>query len=99
VFSYVKLPLPYYSFGIRSVELIKQRYLIASPEKALMDKIVVTPGVEFRSNTSVFTWLENDMRIDIGSLNLLDLAAMESWAQESQKKDTILQFIKTLRRQ
>ena len=97
-FSYVRLPLPYYSYGIRSVESEDRRYLMASAEKALFDKIITTAGVEFRSNTSVLTWLENDVRIDVGSLDFLDLDKMETWAKGSPKEDSLMQIIKTLRR-
>ena len=97
-FSYARLPLPYYSYGIRSVGPQDRRFLIASPEKALLDKIITTTGVEFRSRISAMTWLENYMRIDISALDMLDLDKMETWAKGSPKEDSLLQMIKTLRR-
>jgi hypothetical protein len=100
VYSYTRLPLPYYSYGIRSVEVDKQhRFLIASPEKALFDKIITTAGIEFRSMTSVLTYLENDVRIDIEMLKSLDIAGMESWIPTSPKKDSLSMLIKTIRQQ
>jgi len=49
-FSYIHVPLPYYSFGIQQVELTKkQRVMMATPEKALCDKIITTPGILLRS--------------------------------------------------
>ena len=100
VFSYTRLSLPYYSYGIRSVEADKQqRFLIASPEKALFDKILTTAGVEFRSKNSVLTWLENDLRTDIDLLKKLDLCAMESWITTSPKKSSLSLLISTIRQQ
>jgi len=100
VYSYTRLPLPYYSYGIRSVEVDKQhRFLIASPEKALFDKIITTAGIEFRSMTSVLTYLENDVRIDIEMLKNLDITCMESWIPTSPKKDSLSMLIKTIRQQ
>jgi hypothetical protein len=100
VYSYTRLSLPYYSYGIRSVEVDSQhRFLIASPEKALFDKIITTAGIEFRSKTGVLTYLENDLRIDIESLKNLDITGMESWIPTSPKKDSLSMLIKTIRQQ
>jgi len=101
IYSYTRLPLPYYSYGIHSVEIDnQQRFLIASPEKALFDKIITTAGVEFRSKTSVLAYLENDLRIDIDTLKNMDIANMESWIPTSFKKGSSLSiFIETIRRQ
>src|SRR5882762_779116 len=100
VFSYTRLPLPYYSYGIRSVEVDSQhRFLIASPEKALFDNIITTAGIEFRSKTSVLTYLENDVRIDLEMLKNLDIAGMEGWIATSPKKDSLSMLIKTIRQQ
>jgi predicted transcriptional regulator of viral defense system len=49
-FTYTHLPSPYYSLGIQSLALTpRQTILIASPEKALCDKIVTTSGINLRS--------------------------------------------------
>ena len=100
VFSYTKLPLPYYSYGIRSVEVDSQhRFLIASPEKALFDKIITTAGVEFRSKNNVTTYLEQDLRIDIGALKELDVSLMETWIPTSPKKNSLSLLIEIIRQQ
>jgi len=98
VFSYTKLPLPYYSYGIRSVEVDSQHlFLIASPEKALFDKIITTAGVEFRSKNNVITYLEQDLRIDIGALKELDISQMETWISTSPKKNSLSLLIESIR--
>jgi predicted transcriptional regulator of viral defense system len=52
-FSFIRLPLPYYSFGIQSLEIVREQHiLIASPEKALFDKIATIRGIHVRSVTS-----------------------------------------------
>jgi hypothetical protein len=100
VYSYTRLPLPYYSYGIQSVEVSEnQRVLIASPEKALFDKIVTTSGVEFRSRISVLTYLENDLRIDLSELKKLDTQQMESWVSGSLKRQSLSILIDTIRKQ
>jgi hypothetical protein len=100
VFSYTRLSLPYYSYGIRSVEADSQhRFLIASPEKALFDKIITTAGIEFRSKTSALAYLEDDLRIDIEMLKNLDMVAIESWIPTSPKKDSLSMLTKIIRQQ
>jgi hypothetical protein len=97
VYSYTRLPLPYYSYGIRSVEADRQhRFLIASPEKALFDKIITTAGVEFRSKASVLTYIENDLRIDVDTLKNLDISMMKSWIPTAPKKRSLSMLTETL---
>ena len=98
VYSYTRLPLPYYSYGIESLEIDRQqRALIATPEKALFDKIVTTAGVIFRSKASVLSYMEDDLRIDIDMLKTLDLSTMESWISTAPKKASLAMLIKTIR--
>jgi hypothetical protein len=100
VFSYTKLPLPYYSYGIRSVEVDSQhRFLIASPEKALFDKIITTAGVEFRSKNNVTTYLQQDLRVDIDALKELDVSLMETWIPTSPKRNSLSLLMEVIRQQ
>lgn len=99
-YSFTRLPLPYYSYGIRSVEAgNQQRFLVASPEKALFDKIITTAGVELRSRRSVLTYMEDDLRIELDALKSLDIQSMENWVSTSPKKDSLQMLIETIRRQ
>ena len=63
IFSYTHIPLPYYSFGIEQLALTEtQTVMIASPEKALSDKIITTAGIQLRSSKQVLTYLEEELR-------------------------------------
>jgi len=96
-FQYVRLPLPYYSYGIRSVRLTaEQTVLMASPEKALFDKIVTTPGVDFRSKESVRSYLEDDLRLDADRVKSFDQPAMQSWLSRAPKKRSLSFLLKTI---
>jgi hypothetical protein len=96
-FSYFHLPLPYYSFGIRQVELsMNQRILMASPEKALCDKIINTSGLLLRSSRQVKEWLFDDMRISRENIINLDYREMSKWVKEAPKKSSINMLVKTL---
>ncbi|HEV2482409.1 MAG TPA: hypothetical protein VGS79_22245 [Puia sp.] len=100
IYSYTRLPLPYYSYGIKSIGIDEQqRFLIASPEKALFDKIITTAGVDFRSKVSVLSYIENDLRIDINDLKDLDISQMETWVSTSPKKESLSMLLSAIRQQ
>lgn len=96
-YTYRTIPWPYYSFGIKSIELSEsQTVLIASPEKALCDKIITTSRLVLRGTSQTLKFLTDDLRIEHESLQKLDLKAMRSWAKEAPKKQSLLMLIKTL---
>ena len=97
-FSYQHLRVPYYSYGIKNIEHSpKQRMLVASPEKALCDKIVLTPKIHLRSIKQTREFLMEDLRIDSEVLATLDTKVMELWIENSPKKSSLKMLIKTLR--
>lgn len=96
-FSYTRLPLPYYSYGIRSMQIGPQHWImIAQPEKALLDKIVTTAGVEFRSKSSVLSYMENDLRLNIDQLMRFDLDSLAGWISDAPKKQSLRLLIETI---
>jgi hypothetical protein len=98
-FSFQRLRSPYYSFGLRS-EILgeQQRAVIASPEKALCDTIILTSGVNLRSITQTRDYLFEDMRLDPAQLQTFDLSAMSSWLEDAPKRASISMLINTLER-
>lgn len=97
LFYYRKLPLPYYSYGIRMVESEKnQTILIASPEKALCDLLATRSGLLLRSISQTRFFLEEDLRIELDALRELDTRMMRSWTANAPKKTSINMLIKTL---
>ena len=79
-FSYQQLKIPYYSFGIKNIEYsTKQTMLVASPEKALCDKVVLTPKIYLRSIKQTQEFLLEDLRMDTEVLSTLDTKMMELW--------------------
>lgn len=96
-FRYHNAPSPYYSFGIKSVSLTpKQVALVASPEKAICDKIVMTPGVSLRSSMQTTDFLLEDLRIDEESLSKLNLSEISSWIENAPKKKSLEMLVKTI---
>ncbi|HMR84659.1 MAG TPA: hypothetical protein PKE30_16055 [Niabella sp.] len=98
-FTYDHLPLPYYSFGIQRVQLTpRQVVLMATPEKAICDKIITTSGVSFRSTRQVMDFLIEDLRIEEEQLEQLNTNAVADWLPDAPKKSSLKLLIKTLQR-
>ena len=96
-FSYTHMHLPYYCFGIRQVALTeKQTVLMASPKKAICDKIITTSGVLLRSVKQTLDLLIEDFRIDKQLLKELDSNAITSWLDKAPKESSLKVFVKTL---
>ena len=96
-FNYQYLPSPYYSFGIESIQLTpKQTVLIASREKAVCDKIILTSGITLRSTRQTKDFLLEDLRMDESMLQKLDTTIIHSWLNDAPKKNSLEMLIKTL---
>jgi hypothetical protein len=99
IFSYTHIPLPYYSFGIEQLALTEtQTVMIASPEKALSDKIITTAGIQLRSSKQVLTYLEEELRIEKESLRNLNTREMVKWIPDCTKQTSIKILIETISR-
>lgn len=97
IFTYTRLPLPYYAFGLNMVNLSSdQRAIIASPEKALCDKIVSTPGIILRSTVQASFYLLEDLRMEESSLKGFDLELINSWLTDAPKKESLEMVVKMI---
>jgi hypothetical protein len=93
-YSYTKLPLPYYAFGIRQVKLADDQFaLIASPEKAICDMVVTTAGLLFRSKKSAREFLLENMRMEEEKLKGLDTQEMSTWLADAAKGESLQMII------
>lgn len=81
LFIYRQIPARAYEAGMTRVEGGHgQAFLIASPEKALADKVVAARGASISSLRDMGRFLEEDLRIDAGSLAALSAATIEDFA-------------------
>lgn len=96
-FRYIRLPLPYYSYGIQRVELAsKQMTLIAGKEKSLCDKIITTQRLKLRSIKQTREYLTEDLRISKELLSELNTRVMNDYLEDAPKQESISILIKTL---
>lgn len=97
LFSYIRLPLPYYAFGLQQVKLAEEQFaLVASPEKALTDKVITTSGIILRSIKEARDYLLENLRIDETDLKNLNTKTMLTWLQDAPKKDSLSMIVKTI---
>lgn len=96
-FTYTHLPLPYYSYGISSVKIAQNQYgLMASPEKALCDKIVCTSNLQLRSKKETLEFLIENLRIDQDWLGQLNLNTIKTWLEKAPKRKSLENLIESI---
>lgn len=85
-FTYKTVPEDYYSLGIRQ-EQVNARYvfLIATPEKALCDLILLRPNLRITSEKAMYTFLEEYMRVDFQELTKPDLSIVDACIATNHK--------------
>ena len=71
--------------------------MITSPEKSLCDKIVTSPGINFRSIKAAQNYLIENLRIDEDRLKAMDIIKMTSWLDDAPKKESLLNMIKMIK--
>lgn len=97
VFSYTRLPLPYYAFGITRVMLSGEQYaLVASPEKAICDKIITTRGLVLRSKKQAQAYLLDDLRMAEERLREMNTPVIQSWLADAPKNTSLQWLIKVI---
>ncbi|MDQ0640827.1 putative transcriptional regulator of viral defense system [Pedobacter sp. W3I1] len=97
LYTYTNLPLPYYAFGLKMVSFsTDQMAMVASPEKALCDKIATTAGINLRSLTAARDYVLGNLRMEESDLTKFDTIAMNSWLEDAPKRDSIEILIKMI---
>ena len=98
-YTYNYLPLPYYSFGLdMAILATNQQAIMATPEKALADKIVTTPGVILRSMSSALDYATEDLRMEPSELKNFDTSRMLTWLPDAPKRESLEILIKMIKR-
>jgi len=94
-FSYRHLPSQIYSFGWRREELEDgSGYLVAHPEKALLDWLYVSGAI--RSLKSLEERLFDDLRLDPDAFMALDRARLAEYARRMPGETFSLHFMRLL---
>ena len=96
-YAFIQQPAEYQSVGWCAYEMPDALvYQMASPEKALCDKIVFTPYLNLRYREETLRFLEEDLRIDMERFYKMDAGLLRQCAEVSRKKTMIKQLIKLI---
>lgn len=96
-YDYITVPDVYYSIGIRQ-EIINNEYayLIASPEKAICDMILSARNFRIQSAKAMQLFLEEDMRIDLSSIEKFDTDIIRNCIDVGKKKNELSNLLKVI---
>ncbi len=91
LFSYMMVPADYYSIGINQEQTSTgQTFLIASPEKALCDLILLRPNLRIVSEKSMRIFLAEYMRVDFQEISNPDLNILDQCIATGRKSTELL---------
>jgi len=98
-FYYIHASYEYYYIGI-SQEKIENKFtfLIASPEKALCDKIVFTKKLHLNNIQSMQKFLFEDLRIDLHHIKSLNFSIIEDCISLNFKQKELILLLETLKK-
>ena len=98
VFEYRTVSPEYFSIGIQQqVTQDNTAFLIASPEKALCDLIVLSSGLRLQSSKAVKIYLEENLRIDLFENRSWNTEIISQCMEEGKKKIALSQLLKLLK--
>ena len=101
MFFYTSAQPQWFPIGIQMHSESNLNYLLATPEKALMDVVQFTAGISMRYAKEVGGWLEEDLRLDLDLLGEINIDILKQLAPLSHKQrtiETIIRFIENERR-
>ena len=97
-FEYRRVSSDYFSIGIEQHTTSEQTtFLMASPEKALCDMLVLTPGLRLQSVKAVKTYLLENLRVDLSENKHWNTQIIDACLEIGKKKVELSQLLKLLR--
>ena len=96
-FSYTRLPLPFYRVGVLQAQNMDgTAFLMATPEKALCDKVALTRNLPVFSIADMQTFLIEDLRLDTTLLQTMDLSIINECVEASFKQRQMKLLLRAL---
>lgn len=97
-FTYRGVSKDYFPIGIKIQEDSGVNYLMATPEKALCDMLMQETYVPDQSVSSLATFFEEDMRIDVNDIKQLDRGIITQCMETGNKKQILANLLKLMQR-
>jgi predicted transcriptional regulator of viral defense system len=98
VFQYTTVPENYYPIGITQMLYEEENYsfLMATPEKAICDLIIITSGLRIQSERAMREYLYEDMRMDFDDLEHIDIGIIEQCIEHGRKRRELRYLLNVL---
>ncbi len=97
-FSYTHLSADWYGIGVRMLQNPEGlSFLIASPEKALCDKVLLTRKLQTLGVASMRTYLLEDLRLDPDAFSAFDLGLFEQCLATGHKPQQLTALCRVVR--
>ncbi len=98
IFTYTTVPSEYFSIGVNPAQtLTGQTFLIASPEKALCDLILLRPNLRIVSEKAMRIFLTENMRIDLQDVSNPNLDIFDQCIATGRKNSELLCLRKVIK--
>ncbi|MBP5613593.1 MAG: hypothetical protein J6X35_05570 [Bacteroidales bacterium] len=97
-FQYLSCHPDYFSIGLAQISEDGCNFVMASPEKALCDLVVNTPGLNLRYKKELLEWLEEDIRLDMDAFSRMNPEIIRQCAAIGKKKNTLNLLVERLLR-
>ncbi len=88
----------YFPIGVTMATEGDISYMIASPEKALCDMIMVEHHVPSQSLSALEVFFEEDMRIELDDLKAMDCSIIKQCMEVGKKKTVLANLLKLMER-
>ncbi len=89
LFEYTQCSKDYFAVGITQESQDTMQFLIATPEKALCDLILFSPGLMLRYKKDILTYLDQDLRLDMQAFYEMDVQILKQCLLYGKKKSII----------
>ena len=96
-FSYASVPASLFPVGVQQQRISDQvSFLMAGPEKALCDKVLLTRHLRIQGVSAMCDFLLEDLRLDEEALGQLDLSVVQVYAESGHKTRQMAALLKVL---
>ena len=95
-YQYNHVPPEYFRVGIKLESSETGNYMIASPEKALCDYLMLLSNLRIQSTQSMRAFLEDFLRIDMDIVASFDTHIIRACIETGRKKITLTQLLEVV---
>lgn len=97
-FTYTQVPRTYFSIGLTNLTMDGASFVVATPEKALVDLILFDSHVPNHSMNALTQYLSEDIRMDMDELKHFNIEILQECLTGGHKVSTIQTLIKIIQK-